>query len=117
MEAAGAFYIGESARGYREARRNGEDAAEAFVLETPPELVVEIEETAADDVKMERYTELGVTELWRVRRRAVWTESDPEAEVELLALDAQGGGCGLAHSGVLAKLGPGDIAGGLRHRI
>jgi len=117
VEAAGAFYIGESARGYHEARRNGEDAAEAFVLETPPELVVEIEETAADEVKMERYTELGVTELWRVRRRAVWTESDPEAEVELLALDAEGGGCGLAHSGVLAKLGLGDIAGGLRHRI
>ena len=78
VEAAGAFYIGESARGYHEARRNGEDAARAFVLETPPELVVEIEETAADDVKTERYTELGVTELWRVRRRAVWTESDPE---------------------------------------
>ena len=57
------------------------------------------------------------TELWRVRRRAVWTESDPEAEVELLALDAEGGSCGLAHSGVLAKLSPGDIAGGLRHRI
>ena len=62
-------------------------------------------------------TELGVTELWRVRRRAVWTESDPEAEVELLALDAEEGGCGLAHSGVLAKLSPGDIAGGLRDRI
>ena len=117
VEAAGAFYVGKSARGYHDARWNGEDAAEAFVLETPPELVVEIEETAADEVKIERYTELGVTELWRVRRRAVWTESDPEAEVELLALDAQGGDRGLAHSGVLAKLGPGDIAGGLRHRI
>ena len=44
--------------------KEGEAAAEDFVLETPPDLVVEVELTNADEEKPVRYGQLGVVELW-----------------------------------------------------
>ena len=69
MEPDCAFYVGECARGYRAARADGVAAAEAYFERTPPDLVVEAEITHADEGKIERYGEIGVRELWRLRGR------------------------------------------------
>ena len=49
MEPDCAFYIGEHARGYRDALIEGEAAADAFLERTAPDLVVEVEITSADE--------------------------------------------------------------------
>ena len=69
MEPDCAFYVGERARGYREAAMEGEAAADAFLERTAPDLVVEVEITSVDEGKIERYGEIGVRELWRLHGR------------------------------------------------
>ena len=59
MEPDCAFYVGDRARGYSRALREGEAAADAFVEQTPPDLVVKIEITNADADKAERCADLG----------------------------------------------------------
>ena len=66
MEPDCAFYVGKRAREYREALIEGEAAATAFVEQSAPDLVVEVEITSADEGKVERYGEMGVRELWRL---------------------------------------------------
>ena len=55
MEADCTFYVGERAERYQAASREGEAAAEAFLVDTAPDLVVETEITSADEGKAERY--------------------------------------------------------------
>ena len=69
MEPDCAFYVGKRAREYREALIEGEAAATAFVEQSAPDLVVEVEITSADEGKVERYGEMGVRELWRLHGR------------------------------------------------
>ena len=105
MEPDCAFYIGERAEGYRSARLEGGDAADAFVLHTAPDLVVEVEVTSVDEGKAERYGHLGVREMWRLRARRDSSEID--AEFLVLRLDAPPRP--LRASQVLEGLEPADV--------
>ena len=82
MEPDCAFYIGERARGYRDALIEGEAAADAFLERTAPDLVVEVEITSVDEGKIERYGEMGVRELWRLHGR----KESKELRADFLAL-------------------------------
>ena len=82
MEPDCAFYVGERARGYQAALLEGEEAADAFLERTAPDLVVEVEITSADEGKIGRYAELGVRELWRLHGR----KGTRDLRVDFLAL-------------------------------
>ena len=105
MEPDCAFYVGERARGYFAARAEGDDALEAFVERTAPDLVVEVEITHADKGKAERYGEMGVRELWRLHGR----KGTRELRAELLALRAGNPPRRLDASEVLQGLTPDDM--------
>ena len=105
MEPDCAFYVGDRADAFRAAAAEGEDAAEAFLRRVGPDLVVEVEITSADEGKMERYGQIGVRELWRLRgRRGTRT-----LEVDFLALTPDGPPRLLGVSEVLEGLAPGDV--------
>jgi len=105
MEPDGAFYVGERARGYLAARREGAPEAEAYVFHVAPDLVVETEITSIDEGKIQRYADLGVRELWRLRgRRGTY-----DLEVDILALRACHPSRKLAASQVLEGLTPDDV--------
>ncbi len=105
MEPDCAFYLGERARAYRAALVDGEAAADAFFQRNPPDLVVEVEITHADEGKIERYGDLGVCELWRLHGR----KGTRELRVELLALRRGEPPRQLAASHVLGGLTAGDV--------
>jgi len=84
MEPDCAFYVGDRAKAYSRALRQGEAAADTFLEQTPPDLLVEIEITSADAGKAERYADLGVREMWRLHDR----KGSSEFEAEFLALCA-----------------------------
>ena len=105
MEPDCAFYVGERARGYFAARAEGDEALEAYVERTAPDLVVEVEITHADAGKAERYGEIGVRELWRLHGR----KGTRELRVELLALCAGTAPRRLDASEVLEGLTPEDV--------
>ena len=105
MEPDCAFYVGERARGYFAARAEGDEALEAWVERTAPDLVVEVEITNADAGKAERYGEMGVRELWRLHGR----KGTRELRVELLALRAGSVPRLLDASEVLEGLTPEDV--------
>ena len=105
MEADCAFYIGERARDFRAARAEGVEAADDFIERTAPDLVVEVEITHADGAKTERYTEMGVRELWRLRgHKKSW-----EFQAEFLALRPGNAPRKLDASEVLEGLTPDDV--------
>ena len=105
MEPDCAFYIGERAKGYYKARREGQAAVEAFVERVAPDLVVEVEITHADEGKAERYGGMGVRELWRLHGRKGTTE----LRAEFLALAPGRTPHALEMSQVLEELTPDDI--------
>ena len=105
MEPDCAFYVGERARGYYDARREGQRAVEAFVERVAPDLVVEVEITRADEGKAERYGDIGVRELWRLHGHKGTTV----LRVELFALDSGSAPRPLDASRVLEGLTPDDI--------
>ena len=105
MEPDCTFYVGERAEGYRAAALEGEAAAEAFLLDVAPDLVVEAELTSADEGKVERYGQMGVRELWRLYgRKGSW-----ELRADFLALRPDEPPRPLAISEVLEGLTPGDV--------
>ena len=105
MEPDCAFYLGERARDFRAACAEGVEAAEAFIERTAPDLVVEVEITNVDASKTERYAELGVRELWRLRsHKKSW-----EFRAEFLALRPGSAPRKLDASEVLAGLTPDDV--------
>ena len=61
------FYVGEAAENYMEAKRAGEQQADAFERTTPPTLVVEVEVTSHSADKMRTYADLGVLEYWHIK--------------------------------------------------
>lgn len=105
LEADCAFYVGERARAYRAALVAGEAAADSFFEGTPPDLVVEVEITHADEGRIERYADLGVRELWRLRGR----KGTRELRVEFLALHSGAPPRALAASNVLGGLTAGEV--------
>ena len=105
MEPDCAFYVGERARGYRDALIEGEAAADAFLERTAPDLVVEVEITSADEGKIGRYGEMGVRELWRLHGR----KGTRELRADFLALSPGSSPGELHASRVLEGLTPEDV--------
>ena len=105
MEPDCAFYVGARAKGYFAARREGAPEADDYVLRVAPDLVVETEITSVDEGKIQRYADLGVRELWRLRGH----RGTHELEVDILALRAGSTSRKLAASRVLEGLTPGDV--------
>ena len=105
MEPDCAFYIGDRARGYFKARREGQAAVEAYVERIAPDLVVEVEITHADEGKAERYRDIGVRELWRLHGRKGTTE----LRAEFLTLEPGSAPRKLDASLVLEGLTPDDV--------
>ena len=83
----------------------GDPAADDYVLRVAPDLVVETEITSFDEGKIERYADLGVRELWRLRGR----KGTYDLEVDLLVLRAGRPPRRLAASVVLEGLTPDDV--------
>ena len=105
MEPDCAFYLGERAREFRAAVARGVEAVDAFIERTAPDLVVEVEITNVDASKTERYAEMGVRELWRLRSpRKSW-----EFRAEFLALRPGSAPRRLDASEVLEGLTPDDV--------
>ena len=105
MEPDCAFYIGERADGYLAALREGESAADLFLEHTAPDLVVEVELTNADAGKAERYGQMGVRELWRLRAR----RGSQKIAADFLALQGEDAPRQLAASRVLEGLSPAEV--------
>ena len=105
MEPDGAFYVGERARGYFAACREGDAEADDYVFRVAPDLVVETEITSFDEGKIARYADLGVRELWRLHGR----KGSDELRVDFLALAAGRLPRRLSASRVLAELTPADV--------
>ena len=105
MEPDCTFYVGERARGYFAALVKGEEAADAYIERTAPDLVVEVEITSADKGKAERYGQMGVRELWRLHGR----KGTRELRAEFLALRPGGAPRELDASEVLPGLTPDDV--------
>lgn len=83
-----AFYIGAKAAAYAAAAQ-GEDpdgACDQFVMENPPDLVVEVEATHADEHKLAAYQRLGVGEVWRTQG----TQAARNIRVRILKLTGAG---------------------------
>ena len=105
MEPDCAFYLGERARDFRAAVARGVEAVDAFIERTAPDLVVEVEITNVDASRTERYAEMGVRELWRLRSpRKSW-----ELRAEFLALRPESAPRRLDASEVLEGLTPDDM--------
>ena len=105
MEPDGAFYVGERARGYLDALREGVAVADAFLGRTAPDLVVETELTNADAGKAERYAQMGVLELWRLYGR----KGTHELRAEFLELSSGHAPRSLDASLVLEGFTPSDV--------
>ena len=105
MEPDCAFYIGERAEYYRSALLEGSDAADAFVLHTAPDLVVEVEVTSVDEGKAERYGQMGVREMWGLRTR----RGSSEIDADFLMLRPDAPPRTLRASKVLEGLEPADV--------
>ena len=83
-----AFYVGAKALAYAEAAQSADPdgACDLFVMENPPDLVVEVEATHADEHKLAAYRRLDVAEVWRTRG----TQSARNVSVRILQLPATG---------------------------
>ena len=105
MEPDCAFYVGERARGYRDALVAGEAQADAFLERTAPDLVVEVELTNVDEGKIRRYGDIGVRELWRIHAR----RGSRELGADFLALEPGRPPRSLITSEVIEGLQPADV--------
>ena len=67
IEADNTYYIGtEKTSGYEQACRASDSLYIDWMIDNPPDLVIDVGVTSIDDIIIERYRESGVTELWRV---------------------------------------------------
>ena len=94
------YYLGQAAARRTEARRRGPEALEAFELDTPPDLVVEVERSRGDEAKPDFYRRLGVPEMWRL------DISGNVREAVMLDLQAADGPAEVSVSGVLGPATP-----------
>lgn len=100
LEADAAFYVGKNADDWYAIREKGRQAVLDFGAKTPPDLVVEVEVTHFDSKKPQRYSELGIPEMWRVSG----TQKSNHFEVEILSLQEVGGPLVVEESLVLPGL-------------
>lgn len=100
-----AFFVGERAERFRLALADGQAAADAFLVHTGPDLVVEVEITSADEGKIERYRAMGVRELWRLRG----SRDSRELRADFFALRPGEAPLPLDASAVLDGLTPSDV--------
>ena len=109
-EADCAFYVGKTAEAYIRAEALGDEQADAFTDQHPPDLVVEINVSHTDEGKPAWYRRLGVAELW-----AVAAGKSPDwLEVEFLDLQAPDGPAASRESKVIPGARPADVKDGLR---
>ena len=107
MEPDAAYYVGERAKGFRDALVEGPAAAEAYVVGNAPDIVVEVEITHADEGKIGRYADLGVRELWRLHGR----KGSKDLRADFLALVSGSAPRAISASEVLPGLTPDDVCG------
>ena len=99
------FYVGERARAYLDAVAESQKAADAFLEENGPDLVVEVEITHADEGKTDRYADLGVREFWQLRGK----RGEKTLRADFLALRRGAAPHPLEASEVLPGLTPSDV--------
>ena len=107
MEPDAAYYVGERAKGFRDALVESPAAAEAYVVGNAPDIVVEVEITHADEGKIGRYADLGVRELWRLHGR----KGSKDLRADFLALVSGSPPRAISASEVLPGLTPDDVCG------
>ncbi len=105
MEPDCSFYVGERARAYLGALAESQEAADAFLEENGPDLVVEVEITHADEGKIGRYSDLGVREFWRLHGK----HGEKTLRADFLALRRGAPPHPLEASEVLPGLTPSDV--------
>ena len=105
MEPDCSFYVGERARAYLDAEAESEEAAQAFLVQNGPDLVVEVEITHADAGKIGRYADLGVREIWRLHGK----RGEKTLRADFLALRRGARPRPLEASEVLPGLTPSDV--------
>ena len=105
MEPDCSFYVGERARAYLEALARSEGAADAFLEENAPDLIVEVEITHADKGKIARYADLGAREFWQLRGK----RGEETLSADFLALRRGERPRPLEASLVLPGLTPSDV--------
>ncbi len=67
IEADNTYYIGtDKTSGYEQACGASDSLYVDWMIDNPPDLVIDVGLTSIDDIIIERYRESGVTELWRV---------------------------------------------------
>ena len=109
-EANCAFYVGETAEAYIHAEALGDEQADAFTDQHPPDLVVEINISHTDEGKSAWYRRLSVAELWTVAAG----KSPDWLEIEFLDLQAPDGPAASRESKVIPGARPADVKDGLR---
>ena len=109
-EADCSFYVGDQAEAYLKAEAIGEAAADRFVLDNPPDLVVEVGVTNVDKEKTLVYQDRGVAEYWRVDRK----EDDATPTVTFLSLRGQRPPESVDASTILPRITPNLIEGALQ---
>ena len=105
MEPDCSFHVGERARAYIGAMAESQEAAEAFLAENGPDLIVEVEITHADAGKIRRYADLGAREIWRLRAK----RGEKTLRADFLALRRGVRPRPLEASEVLPGLTPSDV--------
>ena len=105
MEPDCSFYVGERARAYIAAMAESQEAAETFLAENGPDLIVEVEITPADAGKIRRYADLGAREIWRLRAK----RGEKTLRADFLALRRGARPRPLEASEVLPGLTPSDV--------
>ena len=94
------YYLGETAERWDETDPLDEDAQDAFALQNPPGLVIEVERSSGDGDKPYAYRRLGVPEMWRI------DISGNVRETVMLDLQAPAGPAELESSVVLPGASP-----------
>ncbi len=94
------FYIGEKATAFRKAWGEDPGLGRAFAEATPPDLVVEIDDTHADPDKPAKYARLGIPEMWR----GVIDRNGRISSVDILDLQVSSGPTSVPASRVLPGL-------------
>ncbi len=104
------FYVGGHANAYLAAEKRGESEAEQFVLDNPPDIVVEVGVTHLDEQKMDAYRDRGVPEYWQVERE----QGDATPSVRIMSLSASPEPTPMIASSLLPGVTPALVEDALR---
>ena len=102
--------MGDHANAYLAAERRGESEAEQFVLDNPPDIVVEVGVTHLDEQKMEAYRDRGVPEYWQLERE----QRDATPTVRMMSLSASPEPTPMTASSLLSGITPALVEDALR---